>query len=146
MIGAVVEAEPPKLSVAFVSAARASTADHTVTWQVTNDGRGEVEILESWLPHGQFHAGREACVPASRLSPGAGVRISRRVRCGGEGDEVANAFLILQLRFGGRDWRLFTRLRVMKEADGAVRPIVEVVTVQSVGFALREAEAGPTTT
>jgi hypothetical protein len=146
MIDAVVEARTPQLSVTFVGAAPASATDHDVAWQITNDGRDAVEILESWLPHGQFYADREPCSPASRLEPGAGVRIGRRVRCGGEGDEVENAFLILQLRSGGAAWRLFTRLRVIKEAGGAARPVVEAVTLQPVGFAVREAEAGPTKT
>ncbi len=146
MIDAVVEAQPPQLGVTIVSTARASATEHDVVWQITNEGRDAVEILESWLPHGQFYADREPCSPASRLKPGAGVRIGRRVRCGGEGDEVENAFLILQLRSGGAAWRLFTRLRVIKEAGGAVRPVAEAVTLQPVGFAVREAEVGPTTT
>jgi hypothetical protein len=52
-----------------------------------------------------------------------------------DGNIVENAFLILRVRWRDDPWRVFTRMRALITPDGAVTPIVELVTASPIGEA-----------
>jgi hypothetical protein len=102
-----------------------------VAWLVHNDEPVALEIHNAWIPHGQFRgAGR---VPlAAAVESGGSARVEFRVAASEvAGTVVHNAFLILHVSSGGRDWRVFARMRVEFDAEARPRPFVEVVTSQS---------------
>ena len=77
-------------------------ADGVVAFTLRNHGEPQ-RILESWLPHGEFHSDRKTYDPP--LSWDEVLTLEHATRW--SGGEVANAFLILRLD----DTRLFFRLR-----------------------------------
>src|SRR5712692_6808521 len=66
-----------------------------VDWQVSNGTDASTEVLEAWLPHGQFFGERQALHPVLNLAAGESSVIQRTVRCVAEpGAIVENGFLI----------------------------------------------------
>jgi hypothetical protein len=102
-----------------------------VVWLVHNDEPTPVEIHDAWVPHGQFRG--DGHVPlAIVVDPGGAARVELAVAAAeAPGAVVRNAFLILRVSGGGRAWRVFARMRVEFDAQAAARPVVEVVTSQS---------------
>ena len=132
------EGSIPRLSI--TRAASSGTPDSEIweiSWRVANLTREPLEIVEGWLPRGRFYSKKEAFAPPIILSAVDNVLLSREVRCLVEpGEVIENAFLILGGLFRDHLWRVLTRLRVEREASGAVRPVIEAVTAHPVGFAL----------
>jgi hypothetical protein len=120
----------PALRVSIVSAQLLRTSHLCdVVWQLENQGSEQVEIEESWLPHGQFRAAREAFVPPLILPVGDAVLHHREVEVVVvPGGLVENAFLILRALYTGDAWRIFVRMNIEAAPDGSVRPIVEAIT------------------
>jgi hypothetical protein len=102
-----------------------------VTWLVHNDEPEALEMDNAWLPHGQFRG--DGRMPlALRAAGGASARLELAVAASeAAGTVVHNAFLILQVSGRGRAWRVFARMRVEFDAQARPRPIVEVLTSQS---------------
>ena len=98
-----------------------------VFFRVVNVGAAAVSVSDAWLPHGRFRG--DGHIPLDlRLPPGETTSLALRVTAREDpGTIVENAFLILRLG----DRRVFARLRVRFDADGAPRPVVESVTAQS---------------
>jgi hypothetical protein len=99
-----------------------------VAWLVHNDEPEPLEIRDAWIPHGQFRG--DGHLPLAVSVPGGGSARLEFVVTSKEpaGTVVHNAFLILQVC----RWRVFARMRVEFDAEARPRPIVEVVTSQSV--------------
>jgi hypothetical protein len=103
-----------------------------VAWLVHNDEPVVLEIHNAWIPHGQFRG--DGRLPlAVAVESGGSAHIELSVASSEPARTVVhNAFLILQVRSGGRTWRVFARMRVEFDAQALPRPIVEVVTSQSI--------------
>lgn len=125
---------PPALSISFVSAQPLpSTHRCGIVWQLENQGAQPIELDESWLPHGQFRAAREAFIPPLVLPAGCAVLHSRQVEVVVvPGGLVENAFLILRAHYAGEMWRIFTRMKIEAALDGNVQPIVEAITASPI--------------
>jgi hypothetical protein len=107
-----------------------------VTWRVTNESTEDIELIDSWLPHGQFFAERLAFNPPLRIAPASTAQFDRRVRLSARaGESVENAFLNLRLILNASPWRLLARLRVDCRREGLVVVKVQSVTSHPVGFA-----------
>jgi hypothetical protein len=104
-----------------------------VGWRLQNLGDGPLELEESWLPHGQFRAERQRFQPPLVLLSGQAVMHVRDVDiAAADGPVVENAFLILRVRWQDGPWRVFARMRAHITPEGAVTPIVELVTASPV--------------
>ena len=128
------KSSPPALSVSILSSQLVRTTHRCdVVWQLENQGPDQIELEESWLPHGQFRASREAFVPPLILSAGDAVLHHRTVELVvAPGGLVENAFLILRALYTEDTWRIFVRMNIEVAPDGTVRPIVEAVTASPV--------------
>ena len=124
----------PALWLSVAEARRLSQAGSwAVAWLVENRGLEEIAIEESWLPHGQFRAGRLTLTPPLVLRSGESVLHIREVAVlAAAGEQVENAFLILRVRHGGNSWRIFIRTSVESGEDDGLRPIVENITADLV--------------
>ena len=106
-----------------------------VAWCVVNLAEDQVHIAEVWLPHSGFYAERQALRPNRVLARAESSLIQCQVRCSAEpGDVVENAFLILRVGFKGRDWRVFSRLRIERPSPASIEVVVEKTTAQPKGF------------
>jgi len=103
-----------------------------VAWLVHNDEPTALEIHNAWIPHGRFQG--DGRLPlATLVESGGSARIEFPVAAAeAPGSAVQNAFLILQVSAGASAWRIFARMRVEFDAQASPRPIVEVVTSQSI--------------
>ena len=105
-----------------------------VSWLVANEAAEPLELHAAWIPHGRFRG--DGHLPLALSVPGGGsARLEFAVAtAGAAGEVIRNAFLILQLSgpSGGSTWRVFTRMRVEFDAQARPKPIVELVTSQSV--------------
>lgn len=102
-----------------------------VGWLVHNDEDTPLELTSAWLPHGRFRG--DGHVPLAVSVPGGdAVRIELAVTAvEAPGEVVNNAFLVVQTSGAGSPQRVFTRMRIEFDAHGRPRPIIEVVTCQS---------------
>ena len=102
-----------------------------VTWGVQNLGTSPLELTQVWLPHGQFRAPRQDIGPALHIAPGATIHLDIHVACPlPPTGVVENAFVILTVQSEGEPWRVFARLRVTFDAEGAPLPLTEQITTQ----------------
>jgi hypothetical protein len=102
-----------------------------VAWRFHNGEPIPLEIHNAWVPHGQFRGDGRVSL-AIVVDGGGAARVELPVAASeAPGSVVRNAFLILQVSGGGRAWRVFARMRVEFDAQAAARPVVEVVTSQS---------------
>jgi hypothetical protein len=126
--------DPPALGISIVSSLQlAATPRYDVTWRIENEGSEEIEIEESWLPHGQFRASRETFDPPLILPARNSALHRRSVDVVVEpGRVVENAFLILRARYAGDAWRVFVRMKIEAAPDSGMRPIVEAVTTSPI--------------
>jgi hypothetical protein len=103
-----------------------------VSWLVHNDEPGPLELHNAWIPHGRF-CGQGRLPLSVRVPAGGSARLHFSVHAAEPpGTVVHNAYLILQVSGNGRAWRIFTRMRVEFDAQAQPRPIVEVITSQSI--------------
>jgi hypothetical protein len=102
-----------------------------VVWLVRNERPEPLRIEDAWVPHGRFRG--DGHVALGRVVEAGGVqRLELEVAAvEAPGTVVANAFLIVRVRGDGEGWRVFARMQITFDADGAPVPVVENVTAQS---------------
>lgn len=110
-----------------------------MAWRLTNLTDQPIQILNTWLPHGEFLAERQPFDPPLVLTAGESCRIERSIRYSrAPGETVENAFLNLRVHVWAQTWRVLTRMRVERADTGLVRIAVEAVTSHREGFAETE--------
>lgn len=107
----------------------------SVGWSVQNQGADSLRLLSVRLPHGQFRAEEHRFEPMLDLAPGQKTEFTISVRCDEPpGLVTENAFLIFQVVWLDKPWRIFVRIRVNVAEDGRPTSSVESITTQKVGF------------
>ena len=126
----------PAIEVAQTGApARRGGGQWDVAFDVRNAGGAPVELLERWLPHGQFRAEPAPLIGAALLPPGDVVRLDVTVAFDeAPGGRVENGFVILRVRWRGEEWRVLTRMSVTADSDGAPQASTDLTTAHPVGF------------
>ncbi len=126
----------PAVTVAAI--AREPTPDPSIwrfTWSVSNRDEGPLRMLDAWLPHGRFRCPKQEIVPIRTIQPGAEDRLELPVKAHEEpGTVVENCFVILSVKRGNEQWRIFARLRITFGSDGAPDAETVLITTQPVGF------------
>jgi hypothetical protein len=98
-----------------------------VTYRVLNFATSTVVLKDAWVPHGRFRGGGHVALDAS-IGPGAEFHLTLGVASREEpGTSLENAFLILRTS----TCRVFARMRIDFDAQRRPRPVVIVVTAQS---------------
>ena len=116
---------PVRIAVASV---QADGAGWRIGWDITNLGNEALVIEDAWVPHGRFR-GEGHVTLETAIRRGGTTRVELKINSQeAPGTVVENAFLILRV---SRRWRVFARMRIEFEPDGAPRPVVENVTAQS---------------
>ena len=111
------------------------TARWGVRWVVTNLGAGALSVSAARVPHGQFKAAEQRFEPAVTLEAGRAWRFYTEVACTEPpGLVTENAFVIFQVMWSGKPWRIFVRISVVVDEAGAPRTKTESITTQEVGF------------
>ena len=106
-----------------------------MAFEVRNAGDAPVELIERWLPHGQFRAGPAPLTGAATLPPGGAARLDVTVGFDeAPGSRVENGFVILRVRWRGEEWRVLTRMSVTADSDGAPQASSDLTTAHPVGF------------
>ena len=106
-----------------------------VSWRIQNLDAHAVEISSAWLPHDKFTGPRRGFEPPLRLPGNDFLDLAVPVACEeAPGSVVENAFLILQVLWRRRLWRVFVRQLVSVNSRGSLQHRCETVTVQAVGF------------
>jgi hypothetical protein len=106
-----------------------------VAWTIENASAEVMQIEEAWVPHGRFRAERERYDPPLQLVPGEMARLDFNVAFDEKpGVEVENAFVIVRVLWRDEAWRIFARLTVGAEDDGAPQPRIELISAQHVEF------------
>ena len=125
-------------AVAVTAIARERTPDPSIwrfTWSVTNRDEGPLRILDAWLPHGRFRCPKQEMIPSRDINPGAEERLALPVKAHEEPGTVAeNCYVILTVMRGDEQWRIFARLRVTFDGNGAPDAETVLITTQPVGF------------
>lgn len=125
----------PAIDVVQVGRASGEAGAWRVVFEVRNGGGEAVELMEAWLPHGQFRAEAVPLAGGQALAPGTSIRLAFTVRFDEPpGELVENAFVILRVRWQGEEWRVLTRLAVTADADGSPIASTELITAHPVGF------------
>ncbi len=129
-------ADPPAIEVAQTGApARRGDGQWDVAFEVRNAGDASVELIERWLPHGQFRAEPAPLTVEAPLPPGGVVRLDVTVEFDeAPGSRVENGFVILRVRWRGEEWRILTRMSVTADSDGAPQASTDLTTAHPVGF------------
>jgi len=87
------------------------------------------------LPHGQFKSAERRFDPPLELEEGGQVAFRALVRCDEPpGLVTENAFIIFQVLWCKKPWRIFVRIRVVVEQTGEPGTSVQLITTQRVGF------------
>ncbi len=106
-----------------------------VAFDVRNAGEGPVELIECWLPHGQFHAESVTLTERPPVQSGETIRLAFDVAFDeAPGGRVENGFVILRARWQDRMWRVLTRMSVMADSDGAPEASSDFMTAHPIGF------------
>jgi hypothetical protein len=126
----------PKVSVEQSSLARgAKTGIWVLTWKVINLSPEPLTIVAARLPHSLFRSPERRLSPGCKILPDRSADLACSVECtGAPGQSVENAFMILHVTWLDQPWRVFARLRVVINDQGAPHCVTELVTVQRVGF------------
>ena len=125
----------PSISVLQAGRASGEPGAWQVAFEVRNTGDKPVELLEAWLPHGRFRAEAVPLTTQPPLASGASARLAFTVGFDEpRGEPVENAFVILRVRWQGREWRVLMRLTVTADADGSPVASTELITFHPVGF------------
>jgi hypothetical protein len=126
----------PQVSLSLVGRGAQTPAGRwPVAWTIQNASAELVQIEEAWVPHGRFRAERERYDPPLQLAPRESARLDFEVAFDEEpGIEVENAFVIVRVLWQREAWRIFARLTVRAEDDGAPQPRVELISSQHVEF------------
>lgn len=125
----------PSISVLQTGPASGGPGAWDVAFAVRNEDEEPIELLEAWLPHGRFRAEAVPLTAQPPLASGASARLGFTVGFDEPpGELVENAFVILRVRWQGREWRVLTRLAVTADADGSPVASTELITFHPVGF------------
>jgi hypothetical protein len=112
-----------------------SQGDWHVTWLIDNKGTASLRLLAARVPHGQFRSDDQGFEPPLNLVPGESRLFRARVRClEPPGLVTENAFLIFLAVWLDQSWRIFVRIRILIDDQGAPQTTVESITTQRVGF------------
>jgi hypothetical protein len=128
--------EEPQLKVEQVSQ-RPAVVPGTwiVTWRIENESPEPVDLRECYAPHGKFFGQSVDLSGRGRLDPSAGSEIQLPVVFEETpGATVENAFLILTAVWQERVLRIFVRMTVASDSNGAPAAKTELITMQEVGF------------
>ena len=126
----------PQVYVRQVACAPASgNGRWRITWQIENRGPQPLQLLTTRLPHGQFRREEQHLEPPVAISAKESAAIQLEVAAAERSRTIVeNAFLILQVIWLHRLWRILARLRVSFAENGAPAAVTEAVTAQRVGF------------
>ncbi|MGH7846230.1 MAG: hypothetical protein ACREQW_13815 [Candidatus Binatia bacterium] len=107
-------------------------------WQIKNLAQQPLTIFAVRLPHGQFRSREQEFALPYRLSGNESAALEIEVVCSeAPGTVVENAFLILRVLWLNNPWRIFARLRVTFDSEGAPHAGAELITTQQTGFSER---------
>jgi hypothetical protein len=102
---------------------------------VENTGGEPLQILGGWLPHSRFRCETINIPVLNNLAYREKALLEFSVVCAeAPGTVVENAFLILRVFYCGKFWRIFIRLRVRFDDQGAPETTVELMTAHLIGF------------
>jgi hypothetical protein len=105
------------------------------TWRIQNLSQEPLQLLSAGLPHSRFRSEEQELSPAPELLPGESAQLTLAVASREPaGTVVENAFLILQVLWRERLWRIFARLRVIFDQHSVPENSTVVITTQPVGF------------
>ncbi len=126
----------PSIEVAQAgAAARRSDGLWDVAFEVRNTGNAPVELLERWLPHGQFRAGTAPLLHIPSLPPDGAALLDVAVEFAeAPGGRVENGFVILRVRWRKEEWRVLARMSVTADSDGSPVASSDLTTAHAVGF------------
>jgi hypothetical protein len=129
-------AEPgPQIALRQVGAVQSGVGYWSVEWEIENRGNDRIQILAARLPHGQFKSDEIRFEPPVELLAGRSHRFRVSVRCHEPSGVVTeNAFVILDVIWWGKPWRVFARVRVDVNSYGKPVATPESITTQKVGF------------
>jgi hypothetical protein len=106
-----------------------------ISWEVLNHAAEPITIAAVRLPHGQFKSAEQDFTPALNLAPGETERFQTSVRCEEPpGLVTENAFVIFTVDWLATAWRIFVRIRVVVNPEGAPETTTELISTQEVGF------------
>ena len=137
MDGAAAEAEShPDIELEQVSLRRDAASERwNISWRIKNLTVHPMRMDSVVLPHGQFKAEKRRFEPALHLAGGENAAFHTAVRCEEpEGPVTENAFLIFQVQWLDRPWRVFVRVKVAVNSQREPHAAVELITTQQVGF------------
>ena len=126
----------PIISVEQMFISASGTTDvWAVEWTIANKGARAIAILSGRLPHGQFKSAEQRFDPPLEIGEGGQVAFRALVRCDEPpGLVTENAFIIFQVLWCKKPWRIFVRIRVVVEQTGEPGTSVQLITTQRVGF------------
>jgi len=129
----------PNLRIEAVSCRSAGKLGQWIaSWRIQNLEHQPAEVLSVWLPHDKFTSERRNFDPPLHLLGMETLALELPVACQEPpGSVVENAFVILQLLWMGRSWRVFARHVVTVDDAGAPQHLCQSVTVQPMGFSPR---------
>ena len=126
---------PPQIALTQIFAKRTEAAEcWSVGWLVENRGTDSLTVLSVRSPHGQFRSDEMRFEPGLVLLPAEKTECSVAVRCNERAGLVTkNAFVIFDVNWLGKRWRIFSRVRVLVTGDGRLETGTESITTQKVG-------------
>jgi hypothetical protein len=130
----------PKVRIEQEKVRRAAEHRWRVEWKIDNLGDAPLSILAVRLPHGKFRSDEKLSDPPLEVAAHQSGRFEVEARCAeAPGAEVENAFVILRITQNGAPWLILARLRIRIDDHGTPNGVTELITVQPVGFAERQA-------
>jgi hypothetical protein len=130
----------PKVRIEQENVQRAAEHRWRVEWKIDNLGEAALNILAARLPHGKFRSDEKLFDPPLEVATHQSSRFEVEARCAeAPGAEVENAFVILRVTQDGAPRLILARLRIRIDDQGTPNSVTELITVQPVGFAERQA-------
>src|SRR5215510_8188872 len=128
--------DSPQITLTQVSTQRsAEIGSWNIGWEIANHGEDSLVFDSARLPHGQFRSDEHRFEPSVILHSGQKSQFTVPVKCNEPAGLVTeNAFVVFQVKWLSKAWRIFVRLRVHVSEDGRPLSGVESVTTQKVGF------------
>jgi hypothetical protein len=125
----------PQIALGQVGAVQSGVGYWSVEWEIENRRSDPIQILAARLPHGQFKSDEMRFEPPVELRAGGSDRFRVSVRCDeASGLVTENAFVILEVIWLAKPWRVFARVRVDVNSYGEPVATLASITTQEVGF------------
>ena len=103
------------------------------SWRARNIGPLAVRVIAAIAPHSKYRSDEKEL--ALDLAPGTAAAFTLLVRVeGAPGEEIENAFVIVQFAQGDDRFRALARLRVRLDSAARPHPVLESHSTQRVGF------------